>query len=964
MKNPKQLQVLLSTVFMVWMSLAAYAQNVGNEFTIDDIRYKITSTTEVEIVGYLGTEKEVTILQTVNDQGIDYEVTAIGNRAFHLKQLTKVTFNTPSNVTSIGQDAFFQNQLTGVLEIPDSVTDIGQRAFGSNKEMTEVTIPNGVTRIEQWAFAQNGLTKVTIPASVESIGKQAFFANNDLDLVTIKRNPPPTYEPDTFQARSGGEFLLINFDLVVPFEAIEAYENEGWTDYGNVTSGITSLEGVKYGIVDSPTEATVIDITGNNSTDFNLVVPETIDIDGNSYPVTAIGDNAFQGAGDLLQLALPRSMKNIGFQAFYTAIHINRIIMRSNEPPTLDPDAFEYPYRSERINLIVPEGKVEDYKKAGWTGFKDIFSFEGQIHINSGFHWKVTKTLPNEMEVADYVGTQEGHMEIPSEVVFHSIDEEDPFNGTYLVTSIGDNAFWRYGFYPLTSVDIPDAVTSIGDCAFCGNDLTEVVIPGAVTWIGKNAFLNNNITSVEIPESVTSIGEQAFAQNELTSVTTPSNVSWIRRWTYSSNLLTEVTISSKVTRIDLYAFLDNPDLRLVTVEANNPPFLDKNAFSNAYRDQIDLVVPTGTIEDYLDNGWDGFRSISYGIFTVDGIRYGITSPTEVMVVDYTGTSTEVSIPETVDHSEENSYTVTAIKENAFQNKELANVEIPSSVISIGELAFSNNQLMTVTIPSSVERIDSHAFYNNPDLASVTVEANDPPVLHSTTFANANRHQIDLVVPAGRMQVYEDSGWGGFRSTLDGSAPPQPTIDAPQSIDHLNSFTVNITFDDDVTDFVIGDIQITNATVSVLKGSGSTYAATIAATSLCDGDITIDIPANVAMGANNLPNMAASKASVEAVTFSERCGSEALVGLNRGFSPNGDGIADTLVIQGLKKYGNNVVKIYNLNQQLLFSAHYGGPGDGWDGTYKGSRVPVGSYVCVIDYNEPELRHETKMIYVNY
>jgi len=695
MKNPKQLQLVLSTIFIVVVSLTGYGQNVGDEFTVDEIKYKITAPTIVEIVDYLGTETEVTIPQTVNDQGADYEVTAIGNRAFHLKQLIKVTFNTPSNVTSIGQDAFFQNQLTGVLEIPESVTDIGQRAFGSNKEMTEVTIPNGVIRIEQWAFAQNGLTKVTIPANVESIGKQAFFANNDLDLVTIKRNPPPTYEADTFQAGSGGEFLLISFDLVVPFEAIEAYENAGWTDYGNVTSGITSLEGVKYGIVDSPTEATVVDIIENNSTDFNLVVPETIDIDGNTYPVTAIGDNAFQGAGDLLQLVLPRSMKNIGFQAFYTAIHINRLTIMSDEPPTLDPDAFEYPYRSERINLVVPEGRIGDYKDAGWTGFKDVFSLEGQIHINSGFHWKVTSTSPNEMEVADYVGAQEGHMEIPSEVQYYSIDpnDSDPAfgHGTYQVTSIGNNAFWRYGFYPLTSVDIPDAVTSIGDCAFCGNDLTGVVIPGAVTWIGKNAFLNNNITSVEIPESVTSIGEQAFAHNELTSVTTPSNVSWIRRWTYSSNLLTEVTISSKVTRIDLYAFLDNPDLRLVTVEANDPPSLDKNAFSNAYRDQIDLVVPVGTMQDYLDNGWDGFKSISFGIFIVDGIRYGITSPTDVMVVDYIGTNTDVSIPETVDHGE-NTYAVITIKENAFQNKGLASIEIPSSVISIGELAFSDNQI--------------------------------------------------------------------------------------------------------------------------------------------------------------------------------------------------------------------------------------------------------------------------------
>jgi len=86
--------------------------------------------------------------------------------------------------------------------------------------------------------------------------------------------------------------------------------------------------------------------------------------------------------------------------------------------------------------------------------------------------------------------------------------------------------------------------------------------------------------------------------------------------------------------------------------------------------------------------------------------------------------------------------------------------------------------------------------------------------------------------------------------------------------------------------------------------------------------------------------------------------------NRGFSPNGDGIADTFVIENLEKYRNNVVKIYDLNQRLLFSAHYGGLGDAWDGIHRGRLVPVGSYVCVIHYNEPGLSHEVKMIYVNY
>ncbi|WP_160114659.1 hypothetical protein [Aquimarina sp. AU474] len=53
---------------MVWMSLAGYGQNVGNDFTIEGIKYKITSATTVEIVDYdtsFGTE--VTILPTITD---------------------------------------------------------------------------------------------------------------------------------------------------------------------------------------------------------------------------------------------------------------------------------------------------------------------------------------------------------------------------------------------------------------------------------------------------------------------------------------------------------------------------------------------------------------------------------------------------------------------------------------------------------------------------------------------------------------------------------------------------------------------------------------------------------------------------------------------------------------------------------------------------------------------------------
>ena len=77
------------------------------------------------------------------------------------------------------------------------------------------------------------------------------------------------------------------------------------------------------------------------------------------------------------------------------------------------------------------------------------------------------------------------------------------------MTSIGDGAF--YGCSGLTSVTIPNSVTSL-DGTFAGcSGLTSVTIPNSVTSIGNLAFADcNGLTSVTIPNSVTSIGSYAF----------------------------------------------------------------------------------------------------------------------------------------------------------------------------------------------------------------------------------------------------------------------------------------------------------------------------------------------------------------------------------------------------------------------------------------------------------------------
>ena len=119
------------------------------------------------------------------------------------------------------------------------------------------------------------------------------------------------------------------------------------------------------------------------------------------------------------------------------------------------------------------------------------------------------------------------------------------------VTTISPYAFSNNQF---TSVVIPSSVTVISDHAFMDNQLTSVVIPSDVTTINISAFENNQLTSVVIPSSVTTINNDAFYNNRLTSVVIPNSVTAIKDYAFQYNQLTSVVIPSSITTINQYAF--------------------------------------------------------------------------------------------------------------------------------------------------------------------------------------------------------------------------------------------------------------------------------------------------------------------------------------------------------------------------------------------------------------------------
>ena len=93
-----------------------------------------------------------------------------------------------NDVTSIGDEAFWDCDGLTSMTIPSSVTSIGSEAFSGCIGLTSVTIPDSMTEIGTWAFFDcTNITELNIPDSVISIGFSSF-SGTSVENVVIGRN--------------------------------------------------------------------------------------------------------------------------------------------------------------------------------------------------------------------------------------------------------------------------------------------------------------------------------------------------------------------------------------------------------------------------------------------------------------------------------------------------------------------------------------------------------------------------------------------------------------------------------------------------------------------------------------------------------------------------------------------------------------------------------------------------------
>ena len=307
---------------------------VSGDIVVDgDYAYVVRTDGEeryVEIVTYLGSGGEVVILhgnETITSVTIGNNVTSIGERAFeNCSNLTTVTFGENSQLTSIGDNAFYDcSSLTSII-IPNSVTTIGDNAFYDCSSLTSIIIPDSVTSIGEWAFYGCGLlTSIIIPDSVTTIGDSAFSNCSNLTIYCEAASKPDGWSSSW---NSSCPVVWVGGDIVVDGNYAYVVRTSGEERYVEVVRYIGSVE--------------------------EVIIPDTINVDGEEIKVTTIGERAFYDNDTITSVTIGNNVTSIGERAFYDCSSLTAVTFGENSQlTTISSSAFEG--CSSLTSIIIPD---------------------------------------------------------------------------------------------------------------------------------------------------------------------------------------------------------------------------------------------------------------------------------------------------------------------------------------------------------------------------------------------------------------------------------------------------------------------------------------------------------------------------------------------------------------------------------------------------------------------------------
>ena len=456
---------------------------------------------------------------------------------------------------------------------------------------------------------------------------------------------------------------------------------------------IVKLNGLYYSL--GNTTATVVKDQTTDKSVYSqyttVTIPASVTYNNYTYPVTAIGTEAFKNCSNLQSVTLPNSITSISTDAFYYCTKLGSINLPEGLQ-TIYTDAFRY---CNFTSVTIPSTVTSIYNNAFqnnpltsvvWKPKTCSIGSDGNAPFYSTSSQITSFTFGDEVEA------------IPA-YLCKNMSLLDTIVLPPSVNSLGIYAFM--GCTSLKSINLPVTQKTLPEGFLRGcTSLERIELPATLTTIKTDVFYYcSSLKEINLHEGITEIYTDAFRYCKLSTVTIPSTVTTIYNNAFQNNPLTSVVWKPKTCSIgsDSNAPFYSTSSQITKFTFGDevetiPAYLCKNM---SLLDTIVLPPSVKSLGAYAFMGCTSLKSINLPVTQKtlpEGFLRGCTS------------LERIELPATL----------TTIKTDAFYYcSSLKEINLHEGITEIYTDAFRYCNLTSVTIPSTVTSISNSAFQNNP-----------------------------------------------------------------------------------------------------------------------------------------------------------------------------------------------------------------------------------------------------------
>ena len=559
---------------------------------------------------------------------------------------------------------------------------------------------------------------------------------------------------------------LAAFDALETSIAVQVTSNQSIDDWAFNTDQRYTIDNMGYYLDQDHKVAACTGLEAENADVTDLVIPSTVRYNGVTYAVVALYDNRYN-QNKVRTLTLPRTLRHIndGGLSDYRAItdleipanvermgneivgncpQLQRIKVNAEVPPTLgsldNNSYYEDGYRTYHyIRIVIPRESFHAYRLVNaWnTDYNVLIGGDEGITVSTG---KIAAG-----DLGHVVVEEAGYLQEVNKLIIEGELNADDWSkikqmtnlteldlSKALIDEIPSNAF--SGRWAIDKVLLPPTLKKIGSFAFQGTALTSVNIPDNVETIKECAFSQvRQLQEVHLPDSLTSLGNYAFAEcRSLRTIKIPTKLKTIPDYTFQNcRSLQSVELHDSITGFGNHAFV-NCDLREITLPKSTS-WVDNDAFSG----NVNLSKVT------LNEGLVNISDKAFYQTAIDTLNCPAT--------------------------------LRSIRNSAFARcNNLRQINLNEGLTRIESGALANNKATEIVLPSSLEYCAGGAFYDCDSLVTIEARSVMPPNTDGNCpLSGTDLTKAVLYVPVWSLSEYQlATGWNQFYTFRTSDFMPQ------------------------------------------------------------------------------------------------------------------------------------------------------------------------------------------------